>query len=102
MGNIETITFVLSKQIKHNTMKNFKVAHTQFGLETITHADGSKTYETACGRYITLERVEAVEIVDTFLTGNYVGYGYLPLLNKMLEVGSITQEEYQKIYWILD
>lgn len=65
------------------------------------HADGSKTYDT-CRGLITIERKVVVDFIENILASNYIGWGYMPLLDKASGEGRITREEYLKICNILD
>jgi hypothetical protein len=82
-------------------MKNFSTTTTPM-FQDITHKDGSKSYQTVTGVYITIQREEVVKFVEDTLSGNFVGWGYMPRIEKALTNGFITQEEYNQIVRILD
>lgn len=72
------------------------------GFRDINHADGSKSYQNVSGGYITIKRPEVVKFVEETLSGNFLGWGYMPRVDKALEDGIITKEEYKQIIKILD
>jgi len=82
-------------------MKNFSI-NTEPTFKDILHADGSKSYDVIGRGYITIKRPEVVKFVEDTLSGNFVGWGYMPRVDKALKDGIITKEEYKQIIQILD
>ena len=83
-------------------MKNFQVDVVPYpGFNDVVHTDGSKTYDTYRGK-ITIERKVVVDFIEDILSSNFVGWGYMPLLDQAKGEGRITREEYLKICNILD
>jgi hypothetical protein len=88
-----------------------KVRFDLLGIEVIENAigsydflypDGSKGYSTFCDRVIHIERPEVVSYVEEILSGGYVGWGYMSVLQDLQESGKITTEEKISIMKILD
>ena len=82
-------------------MKNFTTIATPM-FQDITHKDGSKSYQNITGGYITIKRPEVVKFVEDTLSGNFVGWGYMPRVEKALTDGLITKDEYNQIVRLLD
>jgi hypothetical protein len=82
-------------------MKNLVQSIPYPGINDIIHPDGSKTYDT-CRGPITIQRKVVVDFVEGILSSNFVGWGYMPLLDQAKGEGIITREEYLDICNILD
>jgi len=83
------------------TLKNFKPVPSIDCFKDVTHADGSKTYDTCYGK-IKIQRTEVVSFVEQILSQGHLGYSYYPILEDALKDNRITFEEYQQIFRILD
>lgn len=83
-------------------MKHFISIPKKEMFKDIKHKDGSKSYQNVRGGYITIKRPEVVKFIDDTLKGNFVGWGYMPRVDKALADGLITKEEYNQIVRILD
>ncbi len=69
----------------------------------ILHADGSKSYLIQySGEYVKIERPEIVELLDSILSKEYAGPGYMPDLDELYEEGKFTKSEFSQIIKILD
>jgi hypothetical protein len=79
-----------------------KIIDTEFGTQDFLYDDGARGYGTVCGDVIHIERPEVVEYIEDILSQEFVGWGYMKVVEDLFQSGKITEKELSKIISILD